>query len=175
MRAFISINIPEEIKREIKKIQENLPEFKGKKTEFKNLHLTLKFLGEIDEEKLGEVKKRLEEVKFNSFDSEVGSLGIFSETFIRIIWMHLTTCEKLQKEIDKALVGLFEKERRFMSHLTIARVKSISDKRQFLEEIKEMKTKIKKRMFKVNEFYLMKSKLTAKGPEYSILEKYILN
>jgi 2'-5' RNA ligase len=47
MRAFISIEFPEEIKNELKKIQEQLPEFKGKNTEPKNLHLTLKFLGEI--------------------------------------------------------------------------------------------------------------------------------
>ena len=47
MRVFISINISEEIRKEIKKIQDFLPEFFGKKTELENLHLTLKFLGNI--------------------------------------------------------------------------------------------------------------------------------
>ncbi len=45
MRCFISIDLPEKIIQEIKKIQEELPEFIGKKTETENLHLTLKFLG----------------------------------------------------------------------------------------------------------------------------------
>ena len=63
IRTFISVNIPEEIKEKIKEIQEKLPEFIGKKTESKNLHLTLKFLGEIDEEVLEKVKKRLKYIQ----------------------------------------------------------------------------------------------------------------
>jgi len=59
MRAFISLELPEEIKKEIVKIQNKLPEFIGKKTEKQNLHLTLKFLGEVGEEELEKIKKKL--------------------------------------------------------------------------------------------------------------------
>ena len=59
MRVFISINLPESVKKEIKKIQDSLPNFTGKKTEYENLHLTLKFLGEIDEENLPKKRKKL--------------------------------------------------------------------------------------------------------------------
>jgi len=173
VRAFISINIPEDLKRAVKEIHDKLPEFKGKKTELENLHLTLKFLGEVNEEKIIEVQKRLKKIKFDSFESEMNSLGVFSEKFIRIIWLHFTNCERLQKEIDRALSELFEKERRFMSHLTIARVKHISDRGKFLKEIKKMK--IKKKIFRVKSFCLMKSELTAEGPKYSVLEKYVLD
>ena len=58
MRCFISIDIPKEIRDKIKKIQEQLPEFVGKKTEQENLHLTLKFLGEVDERFLIDIKNR---------------------------------------------------------------------------------------------------------------------
>ncbi len=68
MSCFISINIPEEISKEISKIQNELPNFMGKKTELENLHLTLKFLGEIDEKKVEEVRKKLNEVKFRKFN-----------------------------------------------------------------------------------------------------------
>ena len=61
MRTFIAIDIPDSIKNEIIKIQNSLPEFIGKKTEKENLHLTLKFLGEIDEEKIELIKKELRE------------------------------------------------------------------------------------------------------------------
>lgn len=173
MRTFISINISEEIRKEIKKIQDFLPEFSGKKTELENLHLTLKFLGEINIEKLEEVKERLREIKIEKFKTEIDEIGIFSPNFIRIVWLHMKDCNNLQKQIDNALINLFEPEKRFMGHLTIARIKKLKDKKEFLQELKKIKFgKIK---FKVDKFYLMKSELTAEGPRYSVLEEYNLN
>lgn len=173
MRVFISINIPEEIRKEIKKIQDLLPEFFGKKTELQNLHLTLKFLGEIEEQVVGEVKEKLREIKIEKFKTEIDEIGVFSEDFIRIVWLHMEDCDNLQKQIDNVLTDLFEKERRFMSHLTIARIKKLKDKKGFLQDLK--KIKIEKIKFKVDKFYLMKSELTAEGPRYSVLEEYNLN
>jgi len=173
MRCFISINISKEVKKEIEKIQGVLPDFEGKKTELENLHLTLKFLSEINEEKVEELKKRLREIKFNKFETEIDEIGVFSEKFIRIIWLHLTGCSELQEIVDDKLRDLFELERRFMSHLTIARVKSIKDKKRFLAELK--KIEIPKTKFQVDKFYLMKSELTNKGPNYEVIEEYELN
>ena len=173
MRCFISINIPEEVRREIKKIQEQMPEFRGKKTEPENLHLTLKFLGEIDEQVVGKVKEKLRGIKIEKFETEIDEMGIFSEKFIRIVWLHLKNCDALQKQIDDALSDLFEKERRFMSHLTIARIKNIRDRKKFLEGIGKMK--IEKTRFMIDRFYLMKSELTSEGPRYSVLEEYNLS
>ncbi len=172
MRVFISIDMPEAVKKQIVKIQNSLPEFSGKLTEPENLHLTLKFLGEIDEKRLGEVERRLKEIKLDGFETEIDSIGIFSEKFIRIIWLHLRNCDKLQKEIDNVLKDLFPRERRFMSHLTIARVKRIKDKKKFLESLE--KIKISEIRFVVNEFELKKSVLTEKGPVYEILREYKL-
>jgi len=173
MRAFISINISEEIRKEIKKIQDLLPEFFGKKTELQNLHLTLKFLGEVEEKTVEEVKEKLREIKIEKFKTEIDEIGVFSEDFIRIIWLHMEDCDNLQKQIDKVLKNLFKSERRFMSHLTIARIKGLKDKKGFLQDLK--KIKIEKIKFKVDKFYLMKSELTAEGPRYSVLEEYNLN
>jgi len=173
MRTFISINISEEIRKEIKKIQDSLPEFFGKKTELENLHLTLKFLGEIEETKIEGIKEKLREIKIEKFATEIDEIGVFSEIFIRIVWLHMKDCENLQKQIDNALKNLFEPEKRFMSHLTIARIKKLKDKEGFLQDLK--KIKIEKIKFIVDKFYLMKSELTAEGPRYSVLEEYNLN
>ena len=170
MRTFISIDIPEEIKKEIKKIQSQLPEFFGKKTETENLHLTLKFLGEIGEEELEKVKEKLREIKFNQFETEIDSMSVFSEKFIRIIWLHLSNGDELQKEIDEKLKDLFEKEKRFMNHLTIARVKNVKDKKIFLGKLNEIK--IPKMKFVVDSFRLKKSVLEKQGPKYEIIEEY---
>ena len=178
-RAFISINLPYEVCKYIKKIQEKLPKFKGKKTETENLHLTLKFLGEIDERKIEKVKEKLREIKIEKFETEIDSLGIFdnrkSKLYSRnlIVWLHMKKCNALQIQIDSKLEKIFEPEKRFMSHLTIARIKYIPDKKVFLNELK--KIEIEKIEFLVDKFCLMKSKLTGKGPRYSVLEEYNLN
>ncbi len=172
MRAFISIEIPNEIKKKIVNIRDSLPKFKGKKTETDNLHLTLKFLGEVNYEKIGKIREKLKEIEFKKFEAEIDSIGVFSEKFIKIIWLHIKNCDGLQREIDNKLKDLFEKEKRFMSHLTIARIKSIKDKKRFLEKLK--KVEISKMKFIVNNFNLKKSILTEKGPIYENLETYNL-
>ena len=189
MRCFISIDIPEYVLGEINKIQEQLPEFYGKKTELENLHLTLKFLGHIDKEKVKLVKEKLREVEFEKFETEIDLIGVFSEKFVRIIWLHLKGAEELQKEIDEKLKDLFEPEKRFMGHLTIARVKNVrqkpkllttsskigqgKDKKLFLEKLKEIKfSEIK---FNVENFRLKKSMLKSEGPVYEIIEEYTLD
>lgn len=174
MRAFIAIELPEDVLREIVKIQKSLPEFSGKLTERENIHLTLKFLGEIDEDKVEEVKTRLREIKFEKFSCEIDEIGVFNSDFIKIVWVHLKSEEllKLQKEIDDKLKSLSEPERRFMSHVTIARVKNC-DKKKFLAGLD--KIKINKMKFEVDNFKLRKSNLTPSGPIYSVIEEFNLS
>jgi 2'-5' RNA ligase len=84
----------------------------------------------------------------------------------------MTNCEKLQKEIDKALEGLFEKEKKFMSHLTIVRARKIGNKDKFLDELS--KIKVKNTGFAVSKFLLMQSKLNPTGSVYSVLKEFSL-
>jgi len=175
MRCFIAIDVSFEIKKEIKNIQEKLKKkvlFTGKFTESENLHLTLKFLGEVDEEEIEKVKEKLREIKFEEFETSIGELGVFSRSFSKIIWIKLLGFGiwDLQKKIDSVLKDLFPVEERFMGHVTIARVKNVSDKKTFLEYLKSIKPKNLK--FKVNEFSLKKSELLSEGPVYEDLETY---
>ena len=91
-RCFIAIDLPREAIAVIKYFQEIIKKknlFTGKFTEPENLHLTLKFLGEIDDDKIEEIKKRLGEIKFNNFEASLGEIGVFSKRVVRIVWVKL--------------------------------------------------------------------------------------
>src|SRR3989344_9617389 len=80
IRTFICIDFPDEVVKEVARVQEELGKIKftGKLTEIENLHLTLKFLGEIEENKLNEVKERLKKIEFEEFEAKLFELGTFN-------------------------------------------------------------------------------------------------
>jgi len=172
MRVFISLEIPDDVKREIIRIQKEVDKLgliKGKFTEPENLHLTLKFLGNLSEAEVRAIREKLKNLRFNPFYIELKELGVFSENFIRIVWVGLYGKEvfELQKDVDKVLGDLFPKEHRFMSHVTIARPKYVEDRKMFLDELK--KISLNKTHFLVDKIYLKESILTRQGADYNII------
>ena len=79
-RIFIAIDFPDEVIKEVARVQKILGtrKFIGKMTELENLHLTLKFLGEINNAKLEEIKKKLKDIKFSEFEARLEDIGTFS-------------------------------------------------------------------------------------------------
>jgi RNA 2',3'-cyclic 3'-phosphodiesterase len=173
MRCFIAIDLPEEVKDELLKIERGIQPFLiGNFVESKNMHLTLKFLGEVDEIKLKEIRKNLKKIKFKKFKASLGQMGFFSPSFIRVVWISLEP-----KEVVKGLYGEIEKTlgnkiSGFESHVAIVRIKRMDDKRSFLS--KTLRLKIKSKEFVVKEFVLKKSTLTPDGPIYEDVEKFKL-
>jgi len=177
-RCFIAIEFSDEVIKEIARMQELIvkTKFTGKLTELENLHLSLKFLGEIDDEKIGKVKEKLKTIKFSEMKLKLGKIGTFSiHGRPRIVWIKIEGKQiyDLQKKIDEILKDLFKPEERFMSHLTIARIKYVKDKKGFSEHIDSMHTK--PISFDVSSFKLKKSELKPLGPAYNDLEVYKSN
>lgn len=178
-RCFIAVTFPEEVVKEITRIQEVLSKvkFTGKMTELENLHLTLKFLGEVSEEKVSKVKEKLKEISFTEFEAYLSHAGVFSfNGNPRIVWIKVNGkgIFELQSEIDNKMSELnFEKEERFMSHLTIARIKYTKDRKDFKNYTENLGVKSIK--FKIQGFKLLKSELKSTGPVYSELEEYSFN
>jgi len=181
MRAFIAIEFPEEIKTDIFHNFEKLKEtgiVSGNFVEKENLHLTLKFLGDLNEEKAKKIQEKLSEVNFRKFRVKIGEIGFFpKEKYIRTIWIELKAEEiqKLQKIIDDKLfeIGISKDEREFTSHITAVRIKSVKNKDIFLERLKKLR--IKKQDFEVSNFSLIKSELTARCPIYKKIADFKLN
>ncbi len=151
-RTFICIDFSDEITKEIARIPPLLDKkFVGKFTELENLHLTLKFLGEISLEQINKVKTLLSNISFTNFQAHLEVLGTFSiKGHPKILWIKIAGRQiyDLQKQIDESLMQLFPKEERFMSHLTIARIKHIKDKVDFDHTLKNIT--VKKIMFYCN-------------------------
>ena len=172
MRLFIAVNF-NEFAGYFQSLQKQLP--KAKQTLPKDFHLTLKFLGEVDEKKAEEIKKKLVEIKFKPFECEINGIGNFAGNSVKIVFVRIRNSEKmaeLQKQIDGKLADFFKKEKGFEPHLTISRIKLVENKKRYLDSLRKIKTE--KQVKKVNSFELIKSTLTPEGPVYEVLANYKL-
>jgi len=177
-RGFISVDIPFS-----QKINELSNQIKNsgihvKLVEPENIHITLKFLGDVDEELIEKIEESIKKsIKdTSSFEINLAGTGVFPNLgYIKIIWIGIQDNGELRKiadNIDEQLSKLgFEKERRpFSPHLTIARVKSAKNKEKLIEIInKYHETEFTK--IKVESVKLKKSELTPKGPIYTIIRE----
>ncbi len=181
MRTFIGIDLPIEIKENLKELIEKLKKIKeAKPVKVENLHITLKFLGEIEEEKIEKIKEKLEicAKNFNSANVEIKGIGVFpSEKRLRVLWVGTEDngyLKKLNNKIEEAMEEFgFEREREFVSHITIARFKSIPNL-NLIREILEKYNSFSFGKFKIVNFNLYESKLMPEGPIYKVITKFKL-
>lgn len=180
MRVFISVNLSKEICSYLYELQQRLRKDINAKIKWvpkSQLHITLKFLGSIDGNKLKEVKIELSKIKYNKFILNLNDFGVFpSINYARVLWIGVNEEKlvlELQKSIDGELLDLFPKEEKFSAHITLGRIKVIKDKDKFKNALNKIKTE--KKSFEVNEFTLMESILRKDGAIYNVLEIYKLS
>lgn len=175
MRLFLAINLPKELKGQLFELGQLLKAIGDINTvKEENIHITLKFLGEAEPEK---VINALESVKFMPFEVALKGVGAFpNASCARVIW---AGCEKgsgeiaeLHKMIEGALPQ-FERDRDFHPHATIARVISLSDP-QGLIEFMSGNSITKFGSFDAKSFELMKSELSRDGPKYEAVKSFSL-
>lgn len=172
MRAFIAIKLSYEVINEICKLQASLKNYaiRGRWTHKDNLHITLKFLGEIDVKNITKIKNSLETAVrgFAPFDVKLDKIGCFKgDSEFRVLWVgieHNDNLEQLHYNIDEELskVGFKIEDRAFKSHITIARNISFTID---IEEIYKI-SQIKSGSFLVNEIFLMESKIEDNRRKY---------
>ncbi len=183
MRCFIAIDLPEAIKESIgnliKELRQAPEDVKWVAPE--NMHLTLKFLGEVEEKRIGEIKRRLALLceRHRTFSLSLRGTGAFPGLkYPRVLWVGIDAPEELThifQDIEASLSEMgFEKEtRRFSPHLTLGRVR---DARTIDLTIKGLST-FKESFFgtiEVHDIVLMQSTLKPTGPEYSKLHVFTI-
>jgi len=167
MRAFIAIPVSESVRSAVAKVSKALSKTGIKPVSAENMHLTLFFLGEIDEKKTATAIAILESLHEKIFEMKFSGVGAFpNENFIRVLW---AGCESKQlislyDSLSPRIQGMGYAKEEFRPHLTLARVDA--------EAKEDAKAFAKK--FKENEFgsciaeriVLFKSTLTPNGPIY---------
>lgn len=166
MRLFIAIDLPEEIKEYMRKLQALFPAAKMSKTH--DFHLTLKFLGSCEENRRKRVEECLRKIPFQPFEATLEGIGVFGGSRPRVVWIGIKVPPWLSesvREIENRMYELgFQKEYRFTPHITLARVKFIEDPQKFSEALKKISVEPLK--FPVENFYLFESQLSLKGAVY---------
>lgn len=168
MRLFIAINISGNLKKEVVKIQKQIKSFeKINLIPKENLHLTIKFLGEVIDEK--PIIEKLNNIHFKEFNITSNEIGLFpNKKYVNVIWIGFKKNEaiiELKKKIDNSL-SEFKNDFNFTPHLTIARVNYISsDCKKNISNIK-----IYEQESQIKSFKLVKSTLTSNGPIYKTIK-----
>lgn len=177
MRLFAALEIGDNVKDYVYDLQKKINNPKLAKIKWifkKSLHVTLKFLGEVPEDKIEDIKQALKEVKFDKFELKTTKLGFFpDERKPRVIWLGLEPEQKiieLQQKIDEALLTVFPTNQEFRAHLTLGRVKLIKKKQEFVDMLQKMETE--ELSFEVDGFKLMQSKLKREGSVYTTIEEF---
>ncbi len=179
IRTFISIDLPEGIKEGISGLQGRL-----KQDEChigwvrpEAIHLTLKFLGEIDEKGIPEIESAIRRATkgFIPFYLRIMSLGVFPDIKRpRIIWLGINeegdNLLRLQSRIEKEMekIGHPREERGFKPHLTIGRVRDPYGLKGLIDAI-ESEKEVELGGFKAEEVLIMRSDLRPEGPIYTRL------
>lgn len=187
MRSFIAIELPDNIKEFLTKIVSlQLPLQDVNIVQKENLHITLKFLGEVEERLIPQVTQALENIatEFSPFTLKITHPGVFPDKYKpRVIWMgteNTETLKELAKKLDESMeaLGFQREERDFKSHITLARVKNPENGKylfgKIIKQFSFQKQNSHLLSFSVKEFVLMKSTLTPKGSIYSVLKRFPL-
>jgi 2'-5' RNA ligase len=177
-RAFIAIDIDEAVRQKLVVAQQELAATGAqlKLVEPVNIHVTMKFLGEVPEEKIEAIAAALRKAVVNTqpFNIDVRGIGVFPNLrYVRVIWAGVTDGREaiiaIQQNIDRELGKLgFRPERDFVPHLTLARVKTAKRKEHLVALIRKMEN-VEFGITSAQAIELKQSTLTSKGPIYSTL------
>jgi len=181
LRLFIALPLTSEVRRKLQLLTESLAEMIGgvRWSRTENIHLTLKFLGDVEERRVGAIKQVLGKVaaRHGPLKLEVGELGVFPGfRRPRVIWAGVRPegegLKLLVQDLERSLarLGFQEEKRDYTPHLTLGRVRarrSLPGLREILSS-REAESLGRLRMDMI---LLLKSTLTREGPLYEIISR----
>ncbi|MBZ1356341.1 MAG: RNA 2',3'-cyclic phosphodiesterase [Candidatus Nealsonbacteria bacterium] len=180
---FIAVNLPKELKENLRKHQSYWPEIPAKWIDGKNLHLTLLFLGQLPDKKIEECKEIIKNItdQAKPLDLVIEEISYGPPNGYSFIWANVKKTkelvelrELLEEKIAKTKINdiKIEKEKN-LPHITLARINQMEFRQIDPEERPEIKEKININV-KIGSIELMESILKKTGSEYSVVETFKL-
>ncbi len=185
-RLFIAIELPAEIRhaiqRHIDQLRAALPDVRASWTREDNLHLTLKFLGDLAVNRVESLSQALMHAgaRTNPFNLVIQGCGAFPPRGKpKVLWIGISpetesACLDLYEAIEDscAKAGFKRDERKFHPHLTIARLRHPAGARELANLHRE--TKFEPMALKVNSACLIRSELNSSGSRYTVVARHEL-
>ena len=180
IRTFIAIDIPEDIKNKIFEVERKLMQT-GANAKWENkekFHITLKFLGDVEENMIDKIHKTLENAlsEFNQFEVQYEGVGCFPGlSKPRVIWVgckdETGKLNSLRNIVEDEMVklGFKPEDKEFNAHVTLGRVKKGGALENLIKMLKNINFPPVKG--KVTEVLVMKSDLKPTGSVYTVLKK----
>lgn len=176
MRLFVALNVPDGIVARLSIMCSGIPGAQWVAPE--NMHITLRFIGDVDEPTAEEINYVLSHLEAPAFDLELQGLGTFGHGHLsHALWVGVSLTPgltHLQAKIESAMVrmGLTPEGRKFTPHVTLARLRKPEAGR--LQSFIEGNNLFKAGPFTVEQFTLFESQPGKGGPVYTALEDYPL-
>ena len=175
-RLFVAIRPPASIRRLLLATMGGISGARWQTDE--QLHLTLRFIGEVDRHRAGDILAALGAIHHPRFEIAVHGLGTFDRRGeLETVWAGVTPHEPikaLHNKTDSALarVGIAPEQRAYLPHITLARLKRSSGT---VRNLIEQSGGLASPPFQVESFALFESRLTPEGAVYTEIETYSLD
>jgi 2'-5' RNA ligase len=184
-RAFVAISLPDHVRQALEQLQAGVRSqgINASWTKPENLHLTLKFLGNILVQDMEPIISAMNQTiaGFSKFELDTGGLGVFpSVKKARVLWAGIggrtDILESLWNSLESSLevLGIKKQEHRFFPHITLGRIKRPIPPVELISLINECKD-IRSRSFEPAGLDLFKSKLSPFGARYTRLFQAKIN
>ena len=175
-RLFIAIRPPEAICDLLVDAMDDSPELRWVSDD--NLHLTLRFIGEVERPLANDIADSLSRIRFAPFDLKISGLGRFDQRNGGALWAGIgprKPVAELAAKVDRACVqtGLEPERRAFHPHITLARFGRPS--RDVANDFEQRVRTLDSDLFRVGEFALFESHLSRHGPHYEEVASYALS
>lgn len=172
LRLFVGIDLPPELKLRLSLLATGVPGAKW--VDPGNYHLTVRFIGEVDEGQAADIDTALLQIRAPRFDLTLATVGHFG---LRMLWVGIErnpALQHLHEKIERALhrLGFAPEERRYTPHVTLARLKGTHESK--LHEYLSEHGLFRAPPFAVERFSLVASYLTKSGAIYEDQADYKL-
>jgi 2'-5' RNA ligase len=180
IRTFIAVELDSGFIEKISQLQAKFSAFDLRFVDPELVHITLKFLGDVDESTIPSLSAALDSMECEPFEAKLGGLGVFPKpSNPKVLWLGATgNFRTLYENVENVLKPFkFEKDNReFTAHATLARIKFLKkDQRNAFIDIVRASKDLELGNMWVNKVLLKKSTLTPQGPIYETLHTVYLD